>query len=1500
MSTTSSSEDLLLDQIAEEFEERLRNGEQPTPSEYARQYPQLAEHLLPFLKTITELVQTQELLSHEESRTPQPPETGPDLQIIELIGSGGMGSVWKAHQLSLDRPVAIKVLQHQTSGWGNSSQRFLEEARIASLLVHDHIVPVHEIHSDAPRPWFIMQFIEGCSLATIIDLWKQQRGSARRKSSGALTPAPSPSPATPPQSSATSRHDNTAQKKYCREVPAHGYRRIAQWMQQAATAVHFAHEHNVLHRDLKPSNFLIDGSHRIWLTDFGLARRSERTAISLPGQAPGTLRYMSPEHCDGEATKLSDVYSLGVTLYEMLALTPAFSDNSPRSLRQRIRTGEYPPLRSHDPDIPRDLIVITEKAMALQPQDRYLSAQELANDLQRFVDGRPIMARPVAAPELAWRLICQHKTFTASILFTTVLLASLFTLLIYNSYLYRAEQESTFRKLITEAIDVANSRQPGQRTKALSNYAAAMKIIRQTPALNYLLEEYRSSLTSILDTPEILVPEVPRAWNLKSYTVSRDFRRIIESTADGKLNVRDAENDGRLLATIPEHIRPLDYVVSQDACCLLVSGPAPKSPDEKLPVEQQTPETPQQLTCWDLTADNPVLRWKVVGTSPTGLAFLPGGQQFVAADADGSILRFDLQTGTLLQHYPCVGPLLELQLRPHPHQPILAVIGGSYHEICFLNLKTGLIERRLPRYGISGFDWHPSGQQMAFHDELMEIELAAWPSLKSVKTFAASVGLTHCRFSPDGRWLAASAWSSVASRQPTLLLIRIEDGYTLTSPWIFGGTGVDHAWSLSGDNIGLLWHNGHVVKARLNDPDIIRKITVDQPGFISTPSITASRQLPLVAANVRGIPGLLLNLQTGTTFAVDLPIERSSALTYVSDLMWSETGLTSADFRGNSIWQIHPQLTDNNTLLLQTESRLRLPLRCEMQKLSPDGRWIFTRSLTGQLQRSPTDNPFAVQLLPPDLQSVVSVSSSGRYILCSRHKATSILFDCQTRTALDEFPGGTGATFSPDEKLVLLTIPDPDSPALQSEVRRLADSSLLFSLPAAAEFADFSSSGKMLAVCCSHQLQRELQLLDVPSGQILLTLPLKADHAGGVLFADHDQRLFIHSIGQTSSSLYCLNLLELAVAYSQAGLPGIPVAAPSTPANTPQTAGVSHLRFSPVTTPLPARTLNLLARWIRSTPATQSSTSSTLTPLLANFCCDALELGCYDVVRQPLHWLQQLDAHSPSVTALQASLLLRQKQPQQALQLLQQSPAARLHPSCLLNELLALSEVETPARTRELMASLKDAAESDFTGLLLRLLNDRLQRTGGADRPDSKTENSDHWQPAPPTISDLNRIQWLLLGFADIRSAALALDAAQQATQKLPASPAAWQTRALAEIHNGLPVAALQSITHARQLNQNRDDATLQLIEASIHLYNEDFPAWFSSLLKIAALLKQNQTGSLLNANTLDSLPLTVTLQVPVRSDSVLGRLYRWQLLAESQLLGRTHIDRLLNTRSGH
>ncbi len=339
MSTTSSSEDLLLDQIAEEFEERLRNGEQPTPSEYARKYPQLAEHLLPFLKTITGLVK----VSSEQSPTPQPPETGPDLQMIELIGSGGMGAVWKYHQLSLDRPVAIKVLQHQTSGWGNSSQRFLEEARIASLLVHDHIVPVHEIHSDAPRPWFIMQFIEGCSLATIIDLWKQQRGSVRRKSPGALTPAPAPSPATPPQSSATSRHDSTAQKKYCREVPAHGYRRIAQWMQQAATAVHFAHEHNVLHRDLKPSNFLIDGSHRIWLTDFGLARRSERAAISLPGQAPGTLRYMSPEHCDGEATKLSDVYSLGVTLYEMLALTPAFSDDSPRSLRQRIRTGEYPP-----------------------------------------------------------------------------------------------------------------------------------------------------------------------------------------------------------------------------------------------------------------------------------------------------------------------------------------------------------------------------------------------------------------------------------------------------------------------------------------------------------------------------------------------------------------------------------------------------------------------------------------------------------------------------------------------------------------------------------------------------------------------------------------------------------------------------------------------------------------------------------------------------------------------------------------------------------------------------------------------------------------------------------------------------------------------------------------------------------------------------------------------------------------------------------------------------
>ncbi|MFN4920634.1 MAG: protein kinase domain-containing protein, partial [Planctomyces sp.] len=159
MSATSSSGDLLVDQIAEEFMQKLRRGEQPKISEYTQRYPKIAGQLKSQLKFLQMLEQ-----AGSNSRRMQPlvheiQTLTPDLKILEFIGSGGMGSVWKARQLSLERTVAIKVLHQQMFDWELSRERFLEEARIASNLTHEHIVPVHDVFPRAAQPYYLMQFI---------------------------------------------------------------------------------------------------------------------------------------------------------------------------------------------------------------------------------------------------------------------------------------------------------------------------------------------------------------------------------------------------------------------------------------------------------------------------------------------------------------------------------------------------------------------------------------------------------------------------------------------------------------------------------------------------------------------------------------------------------------------------------------------------------------------------------------------------------------------------------------------------------------------------------------------------------------------------------------------------------------------------------------------------------------------------------------------------------------------------------------------------------------------------------------------------------------------------------------------------------------------------------------------------------------------------------------------------------------------------------------------
>ncbi len=280
-----------------------------------------------------------------------------EYRIVREVGRGGMGVVFEAIQEPLSRRVALKVLPAASLLRGNQLERFLREARTAAALHHTNIVPVlHSGEADGLH-YYAMQFIDGQSLDKAIQGWRGD-GAERQASREAARAA-----------------------------------RVAEIGVAAADALAYAHGHGLLHRDVKPANLLLDGEGRVWLTDFGLAKAFAQDGLTATGDVLGTPQYMAPEQLRGIYDEQSEVYSLGVTLYEAIALRPAFAGEDRGELLDKIRNGSCPRLERLCPVVPKDLATILQRAMATDPRDRYRSAAELGADLAAFLADRPIQAR---------------------------------------------------------------------------------------------------------------------------------------------------------------------------------------------------------------------------------------------------------------------------------------------------------------------------------------------------------------------------------------------------------------------------------------------------------------------------------------------------------------------------------------------------------------------------------------------------------------------------------------------------------------------------------------------------------------------------------------------------------------------------------------------------------------------------------------------------------------------------------------------------------------------------------------------------------------------------------------------------------------------------------------------------------------------------------------------------------------------------------------------------
>jgi len=567
-----------------------------------------------------------------------------DFEIIREIGRGGMGVIYEARQLSLNRRVALKVLPFTSLLNPLQLARFENEARAAACLHHPHIVPVYGTGSDRGIHYYAMQFINGQDLSAILrSLRKEKRHLSEpstikttrfhsspdhentsepdhgdgflpsqadaaqldQKSSEQTQPTAQPSPLNPSGSRQDIRH-------------------IAELAKQAALALDYAHNQGVTHRDVKPSNLMIDASGKLWLTDFGLARMENDASLTVSGDVMGTLQYMSPEQTLGRRGVIdqrSDIYSLGATLYEMVTLKPMFPEGDRAFLLRQIAEADPPAPSFYNAKIPRDLETIILKAISKDAIDRYPTAAEMAEDLQRFLDEKPIMAKRPNLPDRVWKWSRRHRGLSL----LTLLFVILFSVLTF----------------ITSAVlSLQNAK--------LNNLSYVQIVSLTLNALKekdpYEAESYLQALNSIFPSPEMRGLE----WQyIQRICPSSQFSKQI---SEEPLYTARLSPSGEVIA-----------VAGREATIYLLDAMTLEILDEIVTKQKEVNGldfSPDGLRLASTGDDGSVKVWSLkdhellVSTDPTediafGVKFIAGGEKLISTAKDSVIRIWNARTGKL-------------------------------------------------------------------------------------------------------------------------------------------------------------------------------------------------------------------------------------------------------------------------------------------------------------------------------------------------------------------------------------------------------------------------------------------------------------------------------------------------------------------------------------------------------------------------------------------------------------------------------------------------------------------------------------------------------------------------------------------------------------------------------------------------------------------------------------------------------------------------------------